>query len=124
VESGGLTGGLTAWHLRLLCDNPWNGGGGYSPREVAEWSLDQVWFRLCELETLKHEVGGRAERMETAAAMGVLRPAEDGTVMGRAADGTPIRGRVRGKSLARELMEREVAERKRKRKKMERCHGA
>lgn len=105
VESGGLTGGVTAWHLGVLCDNPWNGGGGYDPNQIAMWSLDQIWFRLCGLDILKMD--GRTEKVKPGEVG--FEPDEDGRIMGRAEDGTPIRGIIRGKSLARELMERQQA---------------
>lgn len=119
MELGGLLGGVTAWHLRVLCENPWNGGGGYTPAEVGDMTLDQVWFRLCDVNLLKREVGERTEAMQTARAIGELKPAGDGTVAGRAADGTPIRGRMRGRSRARELMEQQqgVGQEKQQRRK-------
>lgn len=98
---------MNAWHFRVLCDNPWYGGGGYSPREVARWSLDQCWFRLCDRDVLGSTMG-RTRSVE----VGEVKIETDGTVKGRAADGTPIRGRIAGKSLACQLMEE--AEEKRK----------
>lgn len=107
VESSGLLGGLNAWHFRVLCDNPWNGGGGYSPREVSRWTLDQCWFRLCDRDVLGSSVG-RVKNVE----VGEVKIEDDGSIKGRAADGTPISGRIAGKSLARQLMEQEDEKRK------------
>jgi len=109
VESSGLLGGVTAHYLRMLCENPWNGGGGYTPEQVGRMSLDQIWFRLCDIEVLKRKVGGRVEKMEATEVASAIKTDEDGMVRGIAADGTPIRGRIRGKSKARELMEKEAA---------------
>jgi len=109
VESSGLLGGVTAHYLRMLCENPWNGGGGYTPEQVGRMSLDQIWFRLCDIEVLKRKVGGRVEKMEATEVASAIKTDEDGMVWGVAADGTPIRGRIRGKSKARELMEKETA---------------
>jgi len=109
VESSGLLGGVTAHHLRMLCENPWNGGGGYTPEQVGRMTLDQIWFRLCDIEVLKRKVGGRVEKMEAMEASSMIKTDEDGMIRGMTADGTPIRGRIRGKSLARELMEKEAA---------------
>lgn len=53
VECGGLLGPLTAYHLRMLCESPWEGGGGYTPEQVGRMTLDQVWFRLCNLKIFK-----------------------------------------------------------------------
>jgi len=109
VESSGLLGGVTAHYLRMLCENPWNGGGGYTPEQVGRMSLDQIWFRLCDIEVLKRKVGGRSEKMESSEVISMVKADEDGMIRGVAADGTSIRGRIRGKSLARELMEKEAA---------------
>jgi hypothetical protein len=119
---GGLLGELTAWHLRMLCESPWEGGGGYTPGQVGEMTQDQVWFRLCKLETLKMPVGGRVEKVEAWQATAVLKPDADGTVAGRDADGNPIRGRIGGESLARRLI-REAEERKAGRKRRRRKRG-
>lgn len=53
VECGGLLGGINAYHLRRLCESPWEGGGGYTPEQVGRMTPDQVWFRLCNLDILK-----------------------------------------------------------------------
>ncbi len=101
----------------MLCENPWEGGAGYTPEEVGRMTLDQIWFRLCDKKILKREPGGRVEKMETLMAAGTLKPGKDGKVKGRAADGTEIRGRIGGKSKARQLMEEEEKKaRKRKRR--------
>lgn len=107
VDGSGLLGGLTAYHIRILCENPWEGGGGYLISEVAKMTLDQVWFRLCDREILKRPVGGRTEKMASGDVTGTLKPDRKGYVRGRAADGTPIKAKIRGKSLARELMEQQ-----------------
>jgi len=86
--------------LRILCENPWEGGGGYSPREVAEWTLDQCWFRMCDRNILK--LAGRTMAVDPKA----VKASDSGEIAGRAADGTPIKGRIAGKSVARQLMER------------------
>lgn len=103
--------GVTAYHLRILCENPWNGGGGYTLDQIGQMTLDQIWFRLCEMKLLKNKVGKRSDKMDRTTAISTLQPDEDGLIKGRSADGTPIRGRIRGKSLARQLME-EAEERK------------
>lgn len=79
-------------------------------------TLDQIYARLCEIEMLKTEPGKRTETVDVAAAQGTIKADMDGMVCGRAADGTPIRGRIRGKSLARELMERENRKEKKRRR--------
>ncbi len=54
MQCGGLLGGITAYHLRLLCESPWEGGGGYTPEQVGRMTPDQVWFRLCKIDVLKN----------------------------------------------------------------------
>ena len=106
METGGLLvdlGKVNAWMIRLLCDNPWDGGGGHQPRDVAQWTPDQIWFRLCDRGLLK--LGGRTQSMEPLE----VRVDEEGIVMGRTPDGEPIKGRIAGKSLARQLMEKAEA---------------
>ena len=87
-------------------ENPWEGGGGYTLNEVGQMTLDQIWSRLCKMDILKRDVGGRTEKMESLAVAGAIKPDGEGLIRGRAADGTEIRGRIRGKSKARELMEK------------------
>lgn len=103
-----MLGGITAYDLRLLCESGWNGGAGYTPNQIGQMTLDQIWFRLCNKELLKREVGKREEKMETLVAAGSLKADEDGLIKGRAEDGTPIKGRIKGKSVARQLMEEEA----------------
>lgn len=74
-------------------------------------TLDQISFRLCDLKTLNTRDGKRTESMASVMAGSMLKPDEDGLVPGRAADGTPIRARVGGKSVARKLWEEQEAKR-------------
>jgi len=88
----------------MLCDNPWNGGGGYLPQQVAEMTPDQIYFRLCDIDLLK-DVRTKSVSVET----GTIGPVvdEEGMVKGRLADGTVVKMplRVGGKSLAQRLAE-------------------
>jgi len=88
-----------------------NGGGGYTPDEVGMMSLDQIWFRLVDMDILKNKSGGKPKKVSRLEAVGSLSPDENGLVKGRAADGTPFKARLGGKSVARQLMEREAAKR-------------
>lgn len=97
--------GLTPYHIGILTDNPFNGGGGFTPKEVGEMTLDQIYMCLTDRKVLRDRVGARTVRTSEIAA---------GPRMGRAADGTPIKGQVRGLSKARELMNKAEAERKAK----------
>ncbi len=99
---------MNAYHLRILCDNPWEGGGGYTTEQVANMTLDQIWFRLCDKDLLSKPIGSRVESKPTLMAASEVQPDEDGMVKGRAADGTAIKARIGGKSVARQLMEAEA----------------
>lgn len=83
-------------------------------------SLDQVWSRLCDKKILKQEVGERTATIKSEAIVGMTTPDKDGFIRGRDKDGNPIKGKFRGKSLARELMEKEEQKKKRSRKKKRR----
>jgi len=111
VDCGGLLGGLTAYHIRLLTENPWNGGAGYTYEQVGQMTLDQIWHRLCDLDFLKGKVGKRVQKINTRVATGMIGSSDDGVIRGRSKDGSEIRGRVRGKSVARQLMEEAEKER-------------
>jgi len=77
-----------------------------SATSVGDLTLDQIYMLLVDRKVLlaKSRKGGGVKRSP----IDVLATAEtDGKIRGRAADGTPIKGRVGGKSLARQLMEAE-----------------
>lgn len=99
MEGAGLLGGIEAYHLRMLCENPWNGGAGYTPEQVGRMTLDQICFRLVDAKLLKRS-GVHGSNMGPLEAVGRLKRGEDGLFRGRAADGTPIRGRIGGESKA------------------------
>lgn len=115
MESGGLLGGLNAYHFRILCESSMNGGGGYLPSELGEMSLDQLWFRLCDTEILKRKVGDRMEKVGSKDSLGLLKPDKDGYIRGRDKDGNPIKlkRKIGGMSLNRRLM-MEAEEKKKK----------
>ena len=64
---------------------------------------DQIYARLCDIAMLKRTVGNRRGKIPSLQGTGL--------VQGRAKDGTLIKGVVRGKSKARELMESAEAKR-------------
>lgn len=99
----GLCYGITPWHVRVLCDNPWEGGRGYTPREVGDMTIDEVLMLLCDRKQLLN----RSKSMPSDNVRAFAD--EQGNVKGRAADGTPIVGRIAGKSVARQLMEAAAA---------------
>jgi len=103
-EGRGLDFGITSYDIRILCDNPWDGGAGYTPHEVSKMTPDQVYFRLCDKRLLKRTKGVRKAVRASAEIV-----SDDGIVKGRSVDGTEIKAKLRvgGKSLARRLMEAE-----------------
>ena len=101
--------GIGPKQIRMLIDDPWEGGRGHGLQEVATWTLDQVLMALTDRKNLS---AGRSRTMNPMA----VKTDKDGMLAGRAADGTPIRGRIRGKSKCRELMEAEAAKNMNKRR--------
>lgn len=100
---------ITAFQMKLLVDNPWNGGAGYSYKEIGEMTLDQVYHRLCDIEILKKDAGGLTESLEPMQAIAKLKPDENGFIKGRDENGNLIKKKFSGKSLARQLMEQKEA---------------
>lgn len=103
--------GLTPLQIHVLCDNPWEGGRSYTPREVGEMTLDQIFMTLAKRDILR----SGPQRITQMSGEEVLTAAPaDGMMKGRAADGTAIQGRVGGESLAsrvrREMEEKKAAE--------------
>lgn len=112
-DLGGLDYGISAWHLRRLCEPEWKGGGGYDPQTVGRMSPGQIYFRLLPMEGMRKVHGHRVSKVSGLASSQFVRP--DGTVMGRTASGKSVAKRVAvdGKSLAQRLSERSQAEKRR-----------
>jgi len=91
--------GIGPWHIQSLCVNDM--GMGYTPQQVGEMTLDNIFMLLSDKKVLRKSVKRRSVKGA------VPQIEKDGTVRGRAEDGTEIRGRIAGKSLARQLMEAE-----------------
>lgn len=107
---------IPADKLRLLAENPWNGGGGYTFAEVSQMTLDQIWGRLCELKILSRPVGKRTGKAHPL----TLMKDSDGLVKGRAADGTEMKAKITGKSKARMLREAAEAKKQKERRRRRR----
>jgi len=108
------------------------GGGGYSPREIALWSPDQVCFRLCNIKILKRGREVPTEKVSSDAVVSSLD--DDGMIKARDKDGNSIKlsPNVGGKSLAGTIIEKERQKqirterwerRKRKRQKRQKSNG-
>jgi hypothetical protein len=91
-------------------------GYGYTPSQIGEMTLDQVLMLLCDRKLLRAGTN-RAIPMDATQSMKLTNP--DGTIKGRAADGTPIKARIGGTSVASRLIAQEqakiVADRQQKR---------
>jgi hypothetical protein len=108
-------GGITAYHFRLLCENPWQGGGGYTPEDVGNMTLDQIWFRLCDKGILKNKIGDRVMKRESA---GGLR-----TAKARTKDGQLITLKSTGKSKAQMIKENQEKEKSKRSNRKNRRRG-
>ena len=116
VGGSGLDYGINAWHIRLLCENPWEGGGGYTPQQVADMTPDQIYFRLCKLEMFEDN---RTKKVSVDTGQAATVMDDDGMIKGKLADGTVVKRpmRVDGKSLAQRMAEeaaKKVEEEKKK----------
>ena len=93
--------GIAPYHIRILCDNPWDGGGGYTPKEVGDMTLDQIFMRMADRKKLRKK--DDVVRSVAMAPMNATKLVDDqGLIRGRAEDGTPIRGRIGGLSATQE----------------------
>lgn len=100
--SAGLICGITAYHIRILVDDPFCGGKGQQLSEVAKMTLDQVFMLLADR-------GPLGSRCKTISSTGINSMVGRSGIKGRSADGKPIIGRIDKKSLARQLMDRKRA---------------
>ncbi len=108
--SVGLLCGISAWHVRVLCDSPEEGGHGYTPDQVGSMTLDQIIMLMVDRKNLLN----RKSTISPMNAASLAGP--DGKIKGRASDGSAIAGRVGGKSKARMLMEKHQAKAKPRKK--------
>lgn len=80
-------------------ENPWNGGAGYTPQEVAGMTLDQIVIRLLPADMVK---GQRELTTDQAAAIAD----EEGKLRVRLADGTVAHLPMTSRSMAQVLAEK------------------
>ena len=93
--------------IRTLCEPSMEGGYGYTPREVGGLTIDQVFMLLTDKRFLRRGTGPRTVKHSPLQTRGT--PDAEGRRKGRDADGKPIKGRIRGRSVARQLMEEQAA---------------
>lgn len=116
--------GIGPREIQILCDDPWYGGKGKSLEEVSAMSLDQVFMLLTDRKNLR----GIRGRVRTDSPVGVSTMANhNGFISGIAADGTKMKAKIVGKSLASRLREEQEQKEKEKREKKggrRRRHGS
>ncbi len=104
-----------------MIENPFDGGGGYTPQEVARMTPDQVYLRLADIKVIK----AKANRKQVKVAPEEIDSFEDeeGYMKVRTEDGKLVKMKrnIGGKSLARTLMDEaeakgKAANKKRRRK--------
>lgn len=110
---------MNPYLLRVLVDDPWNGGYGFQG-DLGALTLDQVFMRLADRKILEAKSDHRGRGVKTAPLNVIGNAAEDGTIQGRAKDGEKIQGRIGGKSVARQLMEVEAKKEQRAKQKQRR----
>jgi len=103
---------VTVYSIRILCNDPWNGGGGYSYEDVANMSQDQIAHRLCDIELLKDKIGKRTKTVQASGVAGLAKVDEQGRIKARDKDGNVIYLKTTGKSKAQQIREANEAKRK------------
>ena len=118
--------GISPWHVRVLCENPFHCGLGrqYTPSDVGEMTLDQIFFLLADIQVLR----AKKTREMSVDPLSIV-PGKDGNIKGRAVDGSVIKAKIKGESLAarlnrelREKMEKEEKERQEQKRRRRRSH--
>ena len=108
-----LMWGISPRHIRQLCENSWNGGREYTPNQVGDMTLDQIFISLSDIKNLRS--GNKTVRKYNPLEV-TSRANKEGLIKGRAADGTPFMARISGKSLAQRIREKQEEEKKKEQK--------
>jgi len=120
VDCSGLLSNVTAYCIRILTDNPWEGGGGYSYEEVGNMTVDQINHRLCKIELLEKPLGKRITKISSDGVLGVIKSDKDGFVKAKASDGTEIKLKTTGKSKVQMIREKQAEEKANKKPRQQR----
>lgn len=96
--------GVSPAHIRILCNPALEGGFGYDPIRVGDFTLDQIFMLLCDSKVLRMG-NDRTENLSSVAAMGSMDPDETGRYKGRSKSGKEIFAEIKGKSRAKRLQE-------------------
>lgn len=89
-SGGGLLFGITAWMLRALTENPFDGGGGFSIDQVAQMTPDQIYFRLCSKDIFRTR-GSAAKGTVLPPMQAAAMADENGFIPGRDSKGNQIK---------------------------------
>lgn len=84
------------------------GGCGHDPRDVANWTLDQIFSQLTDRKRLRRREGG-PRTLPTAPENAAGLTGADGKVAGRDGEGRPLRARVGGMSKV-QMIRKQMAE--------------
>lgn len=95
--------------MRILCENPYNGGNGYTPKQVGELTPEQIIMLLMPQNKIKER---HRQTVEAVQAAGLID--KDGFVRGRAIDGSEMKARIGGRHGHKALLDRWAAEQKAK----------
>ncbi len=100
--------GIGPRQIRLLCNNVYLGGYGYTPNEVGDMTLDQIYMLITDEKILRSSFS--KVRSKSVKSVEVTSADKDGFAKGRADDGSIIRAKIGGKSkvaMIREQIEKE-----------------
>lgn len=95
--------GLGPYHIRILCNNTFDGGMGYTPEQVGDMTLDQVFMLLCDKKILR---ANTRHRIATVGSEMVPRR-KDGKIRAVDRNGKPLNGIIAGQSRAQQLWEQQ-----------------
>lgn len=90
IDVDGLCFGITAWMIRLLVENPFDGGAGFSFADVGSMTPDQIYFRLCSRDFLRNKTQGT--KMPAPIVAGLADA--DGLIKGRDLHGNQIKRKL------------------------------
>ena len=104
--------------IRILCESPnafdsrARGNFNYTPKQVGDMTLDQIYMLLTDWKLLRQK--GKGERTKKVDSTGALMMVEDGEVKVRTVDGKLLKLKSTGKSMAQIVAERERKKREKK----------
>jgi hypothetical protein len=91
------------------------GGFGYTPTQVGNMTLDQIFFLLCDKKVLRGSERKRTASFDSSSVSGTLPVSADGMVAGRDRHGNPMRAKIGGMSKAARLAMEQAQQKERER---------